>query len=82
VHLGRGVFGILYVSKMPQSHDMLQHCDDFDTPRDSLAEVREKSKIKIAIEILVQTNVNKLYIRLYSMGTLVCILIDSLCFCV
>ena len=81
VHLARGVFGILYIHKLPRTHDLLDDLK-YDTPIKSLEEVKEQTKYQLIINVLTYVEINKIKIRLYSIGTLVCLLMDTMLFCV
>jgi len=72
---------MLYVVQMPRTHDFLERLE-FDSPMHNLEDTKDKVKYDLAIEILTHAQINKLKVKMYSIGTCVCILIDAMCFCV
>ena len=50
--------------------------------RNSIAEYSDKIKFQMSIVIAEKATLNKTFVRIYTVATFVCILVDAMCFCI
>lgn len=81
-HLGRGVFGILVLLKLPRSHDVIKTLPLDEEKPQTLQTLESMLGFEIAKYVSFHTQQNKLYLRIYALLTVICYLADAMCFVV
>lgn len=76
-HLPRGVFGGMLAYKLPRSHDVIKVLPLEADDTDSIATLQSALKFNVSVEILSYAKADSKWLRLYTLSTVVCFLVDS-----
>lgn len=79
-HLPRGVFGTIVAFKLPRSHDVIERMEVALQDCQSLQSLEDFVKFRLSVSIISSAKDNSKWLRLYSLATLVCFLVDSMTF--
>ena len=79
-HLPRGVFGGILAFKLPRSHDVIEMLEVAAQDVHSLQTFEDFMKFKLSVNMIFSAKENSKWLRLYSLATLVCFLVDSMTF--